>query len=108
MKKTLLSLSIILMSCTLTSCFNTKIVCGEITTKTPVVKVNSVWNHHFIYGLVPGMNAKSEAKNFVEDANNYVIKTHQSFANGFISCLTFGIYTPTTTTFYMPIKDINK
>lgn len=96
------------MSSTLTSCFNTKIACGNISTKTPVVKVNSEWNHHFLYGLIPGKNANMEAKNFVENSENYIIKTNQSFVNGLVGCLTFGIYTPTTTTYYLPLKDINK
>ena len=108
MKKTLIALTVILMSGTLTSCYNTKIACGNITTKTPVVKVNSEWNHHFLYGLIPGKNANMEAKEFVEDSENYVIKTNQSFVNGLISCLTFGIYTPSTTTYYLPLKDIKK
>ena len=32
------------------------------------------------------------------DAKNYTVKTEQSFVNGLVNVLTFGIYAPTTTT----------
>ena len=99
---------ILLLSGAMTSCYNVKVVNGDITTKTPVVKVNSEWNHHFLFGLVAAKNANMESKNYVEDAENYVVKTNQSFVNGFVSFLTLGIYTPTTTTYYMPVKGMSK
>lgn len=107
MKKLIFCGAILLASCTLTSCYNTKVVCGDITKNTPVVKVNSQWNHHLLYGLVP-IKAKKEAKEYVGDKNNYVVKTNQTFVNLLVNWITFGIYSPNTTTWYVPIDDINK
>ena len=108
MRKVILCGTILLASVSLTSSYNTKVVCGDITTKTPVVKVNSEWNHHLIYGLVPLKNAKMEAKEYVGEKKNYVIKTNQTFVNMLVNAITLGLYTPTTTTYYLPIEDINK
>lgn len=101
-KKILLGLA---LAMSLSSCYNSKIACGNITTKTPVVKVNSEWNHHMLYGLVPLNNAKMNANDYVDGAKNYVVKTNISFVNGLVGVLTLGIYTPTTTTFYVPMKE---
>ena len=109
MKKTILCVSLIILSLTLSSCYSTQIAYGnDITPKTPVVKVNTEWNHHFLYGLIPGGNSKMKAKDYVEDAENYVVKTNQTLVNGLINFLTFGIYTPTTTTYYVPLKELKK
>ena len=81
MKKVILCGAVLLASCSLTSCYNTKVLCGDITRQTPVVKVNSEWNHHLLYGLVPLKNAKMEAKEYVGNKKNYVVKTNQTFVN---------------------------
>lgn len=65
MKKVFFCGAVLLASLSLTSCYNTKVVCGDITRQTPVVKVNSEWIHHLLYGLVPLKNAKMEAKEYV-------------------------------------------
>ena len=53
-------------------------------------------------------NAKMEAKEYVGEKKNYVIKTNQTFVNMLVNAITLGLYTPTTTTYYLPIEDINK
>lgn len=108
MKKVFFCGAVLLASLSLTSCYNTKVVCGDITRQTPVVKVNSEWNHHLLYGLVPLKNAKMEAKEYVGNKKSYVVKTNQTFINMLVNAITFGLYTPTTTTYYLPIDDINK
>ena len=109
MKKIFLGLSIVLLSGALSSCYNTKVACGDhISNQTPVVKVKSQWNHHFVFGLLPGGKTKMEARNYVNDADNYLIKTNQSLFNGLLSIITFGLYSPTTTTFYVPTKEVKK
>ncbi len=108
MRKIILSTAILVVTCIFTSCYNTKIVCGDITKKTPVVKVNSEWNHHLLYGLIPVGNTAIEAKELVANKKNYVVKTNQTFVNLLINVITFGLYTPSTTTFYLPIDDISK
>ena len=54
------------------------------------------WNHYVIYGLAPV--GVSDSKAMADGATNYEVHTRQSFVNGLISIITFGIYTPTTTT----------
>lgn len=108
MKKVFFCGAVLFASLSLTSCYNTKVVCGDITRQTPVVKVNSEWNHHLLYGLVPLKNAKMEAKEYVGNKKSYVVKTNQTFINMLVNAITFGLYTPTTTTYYLPIDDINK
>jgi len=56
----------------------------------------SKWNHYVIDGLVPV--DISDAKEMADGAKNYTVKTELSFVNGLVAALTFGIYTPTTTT----------
>ena len=51
------------------------------------------WNHYVIYGLAP-----VGVSNMADGAENYTVTTRQSFVNGLVSAITFGIYTPTTTT----------
>jgi len=54
------------------------------------------WNHYVIFGLAPV--GVSDSKQMASEAENYTVHTRQSFVNGLVSILTFGIYTPTTTT----------
>ena len=54
------------------------------------------WNHYVILGLAPV--GVSNSKQMADGAENYTVYTRQSFVNGLVSGLTFGIYTPTTTT----------
>ncbi|MGV3508404.1 MAG: Bor family protein [Sphingobacteriaceae bacterium] len=54
------------------------------------------WNHYVIYGLAPV--GVSDSKAMAAGATDYTVLTRQSFVNGLVSGLTFGIYTPTTTT----------
>ncbi|MDR1757069.1 MAG: Bor family protein [Culturomica sp.] len=88
----------------LSSCYNTQILVGNVTQQEPVVKVKKVWNHHAIGGLVP-IGATMTANAYVGDTPNYVIKTNLSFLNGLISGITMGIYTPSQTTYYVPLRD---
>lgn len=54
------------------------------------------WNHYVVYGLAPV--GVSDSKQMADGAENYSVHTRQSFVNGLVSAITFGIYTPTTTT----------
>lgn len=54
------------------------------------------WNHYVIFGLAPV--GVSDSKTMASGAENYTVHTRQSFVNGLVSAITFGIYTPTTTT----------
>ena len=109
MKKTFFLIACAVFGAVLfTSCYGTKVLVGNIEPKEPVVEVQKEWNHHIIYGLVPLENATMKASEYTDGANNYVVKTNQSFLNMLVSCLTFGIYTPTQTKYYVPLKDYQK
>ena len=54
------------------------------------------WNHYVVYGLAPV--GVSDSKQMADGAENYTVHTRQSFVNGLVSALTFGLYSPTTTT----------
>lgn len=89
----------------LTSCYNNRILVGNVSENDPVVEVQKQWNSHWLYGLIPGGKTNLKAEEFVKGRQNYVVKTNQSFVNGLINGLTMGIYTPTTTTFYVPLDE---
>ena len=95
MIKNSMKISAILFAATilLTSCYSYTSVVGE------GAKGNSQttqWNHYVIYGLAPV--GVSDSKQMADGATNYTVHTRQSFVNGLVSAITFGIYTPTTTT----------
>lgn len=87
-----------------TSCYNTRILVGNVKPKEPLVEVNSEWNHHLIYGLVPLGNTTMVAADYVNNKPDYVVKTYTSFLSGLLSGITFGIYTPTQTKYYIPLR----
>lgn len=97
-----------LLVLSLSSCYNVKLCVGDVQKNEPVVEVNSVMNHHLLYGLIPVGNTNINPKEYVGEAENYVVKYKWTFLDGFLSCLTCGIYTPTTTTFYLPLKEMGK
>ncbi|WP_218599470.1 Bor family protein [Polaribacter sp. NJDZ03] len=77
----------------LSSCYSYTSVVGE------GAKGNSQttqWNHYVVYGLAPV--GVSDSKQMADGAKDYTVFTRQSFVNGLVSALTFGIYTPSTTT----------
>lgn len=81
-----------LCSCLLTSCFTYTTVVGEGAKGNQEIEQ---WNHYVIFGLAP-VNV-SDAKVMAGDATDYTVTTKQTFVNGLVSALTFGIYSPTTT-----------
>lgn len=87
------------------SCYNTRMVVGDVRRNEPMIEVCREWNHHLIYGLVPLDNTTMVTEEYIGDHQTYMIKTYTSFLNGLVSGLTWGIYTPTQTVFYLPIKD---
>ena len=53
-------------------------------------------NHYFIYGLAQGK--QSNPKQMAGDTENYQVTIQHTFVDGLLNAITFGIYTPTTTT----------
>ena len=104
MKKTTTLLSCLAITLLMSSCYTAKVAHGNLTTDSPVVKVNSKKNHALIEGLVP-LNNGFEAKKFVGETPNYVTKSQITFIDGLLRLITLGIYTPSTTTFYVPLNN---
>ena len=63
-----------------------------------VVHVASTRNAHIFGGAVVTHNP---VKNFVGDAQDYIIATKHTIGDMLISGLTIGIYTPSTTKYYV-------
>ena len=95
------------LALTLSSCYSTRILYGNVERNEPLVQVNREWNHHLIAGLIPVGNGKVEAAEYVGGAPDYVVKTNMSFLNLLVSGITFGIYTPTQTKFYVPLRSVD-
>ena len=70
----------------------------------PAVAVGTVHNAHFINGLVGQKTVRG--KNYVDGEANYKVKHYISFVDGLLSGITFGLYTPSTTKFYVPMKSV--
>lgn len=93
-KNAIKMLGLLVLSSTLfTSCYTYTSVVGEGAKGNQEV---TKWNHYVIYGLAPV--GVSDSKAMAAGATDYTVTTSQSFVNGLISGLTFGLYSPTTTT----------
>lgn len=99
--------AIISVSISLTSCYSTRLFIGDVSKTEPLVEVNKVWNHHLIGGLIPLDNASMNPTDFVGDRPNYVVKTNMSVLNWLVSGITYGLYTPTQTKYYIPLSEYN-
>jgi hypothetical protein len=77
----------------LTSCYSYTSVVGKGAQGNSEI---TQWNHYVLYGLAP--TGVSDSKKMAGGAENYTVHTRHSFVNGLIGAVTFGIYTPTTTT----------
>ncbi len=77
----------------LTSCYSYTSVVGNGAQGNKEV---TEWNHYLIIGLAPV--GVSDSKEMSGGAENYEVHTRQTFINGLVAWITFGIYTPTTTT----------
>lgn len=85
--------AIIILPTLLSSCYSYTTVVGKGAQGNNAV---SQWNHYVIGGLAPV--GVSDAKAMAGGAQDYTVFTRHSFVNGLVAGITFGIYTPTTTT----------
>lgn len=94
MKNSLKTIAVIFASSILlTSCYSYTSVVGD------GAKGNSQttkWNHYVVYSLAPV--GVSDSKQMAGDAKDFTVHTSQTFVKGLVASLTFGIYTPSTTT----------
>jgi len=94
MKKTLInSFLVLFLAMTMTSCYTYTYMVGDGPQKGIEITEK---NHYFVYGLAPG--GTSDPIKMAGDAKDYQVKIQHTFVDGLINALTFGIYTPTTTT----------
>jgi len=77
----------------LTSCYSYTSVVGNGAQGN---QETTEWNHYVVYGLAPVI--VTDSNKMADGAENYTIFTRQSFVNGLVAALTFGLYTPSTTT----------
>lgn len=83
----------VLMTTMMTSCYTYTTVVGSGAQGTTQVRK---MNHYVVYGLAPV--SVSNPTEMAGGATDYTVKVEHTFIDGLIAGLTFGIYTPTTTT----------
>jgi hypothetical protein len=83
----------LLCSCLFTSCYVYTVAVGSGAKGSSEV---TKWNSYVLYGLVPV--EVSDPKAMAAGATDYTVTTKHSFVNGLLTGITFGIYSPTTTT----------
>lgn len=83
----------VLICCLMTSCYTYTSIVGQGAKGNTEIKK---WNHYILFGLAPV--GVSDSKHMADGATDYTVTTQESFLNGLVAGLTFGIYTPTTTT----------
>ena len=86
------------------SCCSTRTYHGNTTENTAMVEVASKKNHILLWGLLPLESSKQNVKDVVENKKDYQIQSQHTFVDGLLGMITLGIYTPTTTTYYLPQK----
>lgn len=87
-----IALALVVSFC-MTSCYTYRYNVGEGPQSGVEIKQK---NHYFIYGLAPGTT--SDPIQMAGDTNNYEVKIEHTFIDGLLNAITWGIYTPTTTT----------
>ncbi len=97
-------LLVAIVSVAMTSCFTSKVAVGNASVTAPSVEINKVKNPSLIGGLIP-LKEGYDAKDYVGNKENYIIKNQWTFVDGLLHFVTFGVYTPTTTTFHVPLED---
>ncbi|SEA60248.1 Bor protein [Arachidicoccus rhizosphaerae] len=86
------------------SCYTTRTYVGDIQPNDQITKVNHVTNNFFLWGLAEGGHSRISDKDYVKDEKNYVVEKQQTFVNGLLNVITWGIYCPMTTNYYVPVK----
>jgi predicted small secreted protein len=87
------SISFLLTASTLTSCYVNTFNVGKGAQSNVST---SQWNHYLIDGLIPV--GVSNPNTLAGGATDYTVTIQNSFVNGLLAAITFGLYTPTTTT----------
>ncbi len=93
--KKLISQTILIavLAMSMSSCYTYTYMVGDGPQSGITVKEK---NHYLIYGLAP-LNV-SDPIRMAGDSDNYKVTIEHTFVDGLLNAITFGIYTPTTTT----------
>jgi len=105
MKKVMLIVLASTLCLSLSSCYSSQLYVGGMKVDEPKRVFNSKTNNHFLYGLISPSSNKKDIREYVGDRQKYAIKNHHTFVNLLIEGITFGIYTPSKTTFYVPVNE---
>ncbi len=93
MKKVISNLVIVLvLSLSMTSCYTYTHTVGKGPQTGEEVKKK---NHYFNFGTIKGKI--SDSNKMAQEAKNYNVTTKQTFFDGFLTALTMGFYSPSTT-----------
>ena len=85
----------------ITSCYSSRVLNGNVSSYEPLVEVKAKKNHFLFWGLIP-LGEPQKAGDHIGDMQNYVTEIEWSFSDCLLNSITFGIYSPTTTTYYLP------
>jgi hypothetical protein len=91
--KTLVMAGLCMATLTFSSCYSSTFVVGE-GPQTGIEEKGK--NNFFIFGLAPGKAQDTQA--MAQGKADYKVNVKQTFVDGLISGITFGIYTPRTVT----------
>lgn len=90
MKKLLTACALVFL---LSSCYTVKWNVGD----GPQKNIKVVEKNHFVINGLAAIKT-SDPEVMAGNAENYSVEVSHSFIDGLLSAITFGIYTPTTTT----------
>jgi hypothetical protein len=91
--KSLVMAGLCMATLTLTSCYSSTFVVGD-GPQTGIEEKGK--NHFFIVGLAPGKAQDTQA--MAQGKSDYRVNVKQTFVDGLLGAITFGIYTPRTVT----------
>ena len=104
MRKIVIAVLVASSSLLLSSCYCDKLTVGNVSHDEPLVHVASERNHHFIGGLVV---KHDKVEDHLPGVKDYVVERKMTFWDGVATCITCGIYSPSTTKFYVPKSNPN-
>lgn len=90
---------------TMSSCYNSRVYHGTVSQNTPQIEVAIKRNPIMLWGILPLKNANQKATDIIGERTNYTTKTTWTFTDGLLNCVTMGIYSPTSTVYYVPVEE---
>ena len=94
-----------LLAVAMSPCYTSRVYHGTVTKNTPQVEVASKRNHIILWGLCP-LKTGQKASDVLENKTNYTTENTWTFIDGLLNIITYGIYTPTTTKYYVPLDTL--